>query len=160
MLLSSPVIISLFPLVTVAYQSKKTSEIKKLLARIIAIELVILIVALILYWLFGAAILSALIKVPDTTEYKLIGEIIIAGTFIWQIAMVVHKYYEMKFKNGYLLVMIAISFIAQLTLYRIFNKNTSRLLYPAGYALASIVYLILVSSGVLKSLFESNKKAQ
>lgn len=160
MLLCSPVVISLFPLVTVAYQSNKTSEIKKLLTKIIAIELVALVGTLILYWWFGAAILSALIKVPLTTEYKLTGEIIITGTFMWQMSIVVHKYYELKFKNGHLLAMIAVAFISQLLLYWILNKNASRLLYPAGYAIAAIVYFILVSSGVLKSFIKLNKKAQ
>ncbi len=102
----------------------------------------------------------ALIKVPDTTEYKLMGELIIAGSFIWQIGIVVHKYYELKFKNGHLLVMVAIAFILQLTFYWIFNKSTNRLLYPAGYVLASVTYLILVSSGVLKSFLYLNKKEQ
>jgi hypothetical protein len=88
------------------------------------------------------------------------GEIIIAGTFIWQIGIVVHKYYEMKFKNGRLLLIVAIAFIAQLAFYWLFNKNTSRLVYPAGYALASATYLILVSSGVLKSFLILNKKEE
>lgn len=159
MLLCSPVVISLFPLVTEAYQSNKTRDIKKLLSKIIVIELAALVAALILYWWFGSAILSALIKIPDTTEYKLMGEIIIAGSFMWQMGIVVHKYYEMKFKNGQLLVMIALAFISQLIFYWLFRKNNNLLLYPAGYALAAFIYLILVSSRVLKSFLNFNKKA-
>jgi O-antigen/teichoic acid export membrane protein len=159
-LVCSPVIISLFPLITVAYQSNKTKEIKKLLTRIVVIEVAALVTALIVYWWFGSAILSSLIKIPDTTEYKLMGEIIIAGSFMWQIGIVVHKYYEMKFKSGHLFIMIAIAFICQLTFYWIFKNNTNRLLFPAGYALASFVYLILVSSGVLKSFINFNRKQQ
>lgn len=160
MLLCSPIVISLFPLVTEAYQSNKTRDIKKLLTRIIIIELAVLVTALIVYWWFGSAILSSLIKVPDTTEYRLMGEIIITGSFMWQIAIVVHKYYEMKFRNGHLLMMIAIAFISQLTFYWLFNKTTNRLLYPAGYALAAFMYLVLVSSGVLKSFLNFNRKEQ
>lgn len=156
----SPVIISLFPLITEAYQSNRTGEIKKLLAKIIFIELGVLIISLIAYWWFGFAILSMLIKVPDTTEYKLMGEIIIAGSFIWQMAIVVHKYQEMKFRNVHLLAMITVAFIMQLCFYWLFKNNTFPLLYPTGYALAAIIYLILVSSGVIKSLVSSNINPQ
>ncbi len=62
MLLSSPVVISLFPLVTQAYQSNKTGEIKKLLTRIIIIELIALFASLIIYWWFGSSILSCFNK--------------------------------------------------------------------------------------------------
>lgn len=160
MLLSSPVIISLFPLVTVAYQSNKTREIKKLLTQIIVIELLALVAALIVYWWFGSAILSSLIKIPNTKEYKLMGEIIITGTFIWQIGIVVHKYYEMKLKNGMLLAMVSVAFFSQLIFYWVFKKSTNPLLYPAGYALAAFIYLILVSSGVVKSFLSLNKTEQ
>ncbi len=159
MLLCSPVVISLFPLVSEAYQSNKMQEIKKLLSRIIVIELAVLAATLIAYWWFGSAIVSSLIKVPDTTEFKLMGEIIIAGTFLWQIGIVVHKYYEMKFKNTELLIMVVIAFVVQLGFYLIFRNNTYRLLYPAGYVLAAATYLILVSSGVAKSLFRINNTA-
>lgn len=159
-LLCSPVVISLFPLITEAYQANKTNEIKKLLKRVIVIELWALFATFILYWWFGSAILSALLKVPDTTEYKLMGEIIIAGSFMWQIGIVAHKYYEIKFKNVQLLVMVAIAFISQLALYWIFSKNASHLLYPAGYAFASAVYLILVLYGVLKSTMNINSRKQ
>ncbi|MFT3682438.1 MAG: oligosaccharide flippase family protein [Ferruginibacter sp.] len=157
MLLCSPVVISLFPLITVAYQANKTHDIKRLLTKVIVIELVVLVAAQIAYWWFGASILSALIKIPATTEYKLIGELIITGAFLWQIGIVVHKYYEMKFKNGHLLAMIAIAFISQLILYWLLNKNTNPLLYPAGYVLSSLVYLMLVSAGVFRSFLSLTK---
>lgn len=157
MLLSSPVVISLFPLITVAHQSKKDGEIKKLLIRIIAIELVILIAALILYWLFGAAILSALIKVPDTLEYKVMGMLVIAGAFLWQMALVVHKAHELNFRSWFLLGMITIAFLGQLLIYLIFYKTSGKLLYPAGYVASAIIYLALVSVKQIKPLIKQGK---
>ena len=85
------------------------------------------------------------------------GEIIITGSFVWQIGIVVHKYYEMKLKNSKLLAMAAIAFTSQLIFYWVFNKSTNILLFPAGYALAAFIYLILVSSGVVKSFLSFNK---
>ena len=158
MLVCSPVVISLFPRITKAYHANKGKDIKKLLSRIVVIELAALFTALILYWLFGSAILPTLVKIPDTTEYKLMGEITIAGAFMWQMGILIHKYYEMKFKNVQLLVMITLAFISQLIFYWLFSKNSNRLLFPTGFALAALVYLILVSSGVLKSLLTFNKR--
>ena len=152
--LISPVLISLLPILTAAYQQGQKAEIKRLLSIIIGFEIVGLIVAAVLYWWFGADILFSLIKIPNTKEYKLMGLIIITGTFIWQMAMVVHKQQELKFKSGYLLGMITIAFAMQLLLYLIFNKNNNQLVYPLGFVVSALVYLFLVSLGLIKSFFK------
>lgn len=145
----SPVVISLLPLLTMAYQHGRTREIKKLLVTLFGVELAALFVTCILYWWFGSRILFGLIKIPDTPEYKLMGLILIAGTFIWQMAIIVHKRYELKFKSTFLLGMVAIAFMSQLLLYIFFDKSNNLLLYPLGYALSSVVYLFLVSIGLI-----------
>lgn len=141
----SPVTISLFPLLTAAYQTGKKNEIRKLLKSIIGFEIAGLFSASFTYWWFGAGILFKLLKTPDTLEYKLMGLFIIIGTFLWQIAIVIHKWYELKFKSRILLLMISVAFIFQILLYTIFGNSKNVLLYPTGYILASVVYLFLVS---------------
>ena len=151
--LLTPVNVSLFPLLTSAYQKGEKEDIKRLLLKIIGFETVALILAVIVYWWFGADILFTIIKTPATLQYKIMGLIIIAGTFIWQIAMVAHKRHELKYRSGYMLGMISIAFLFQLLLYLIFSKNTSQLIYPLGYLLSSFIYLFLVSIGQVKSYF-------
>ncbi len=155
--LITPVTISLFPLLTNAYQSGKKGDIKRLLGIIVGFEMLGLIIATILYWWFGAAILFALLKTPDTFEYKLMGLLIIAGTFFWQMAMVIHKRYELKYKSGFLLGMVIIAFLSQVLLYVVLNKAYGILLYPVGYVLASLIYLLLVSFDFIKLLFNRSQ---
>ncbi len=151
--LISPVTVSLFPLLTSAYQKGEQEDIKRLLLKILGFEAAALILTGIGYWFFGADILFTIIKTPATLQYKLMGLIIIAGTFIWQMAMVAHKRYELKFRSGYMLGMISIAFLFQLLLYLIFSKNTNLLIYPLGYLLSSFIYFFLVSIGQVKSYF-------
>lgn len=150
----TPVIISLFPLLTTAYQIGKTEEIKKLLKTILGFEMAGLIIAGIAYWWIGADILFKFLKIPPMHEYKLMGLLIIGGTFIWQMAMVVHKRYELKFQSTFLLAMVVIAFVAQILLYLLFHKSNNSLLYPAGYALSSVVYFILVSFSLINLFFK------
>jgi O-antigen/teichoic acid export membrane protein len=143
--LITPVTISLFPLLTNAYQLGKKGEIKRLLTIIVGLEFAGLVAAGLLYWWFGAGILFALLKVPETTDYKLMGLLVIAGSFLWQMAIVVQKRHELKFKSLFLLRMVIIAFVSQVLLYLVVRKTQGVLVYPAGYALSSLIYLLLVS---------------
>ncbi len=155
--LITPVTISLFPLLTSAYQTGKNKEIKRLLGIILGLEMAGMILADIFYWWFGADILIALLKTPDTFRFRLIGLFVITSSFIWQMAMVIHKRYELKYKSRFLLSMVLIAFIVQLLLYIIFNKSGNILLYPAGYLLSSMIYLLLVSFDLIKHLFNRSQ---
>jgi O-antigen/teichoic acid export membrane protein len=154
--LITPVTISLFPLLTNAYQTGKKDDIKRLLSIIVGFEMLGLALADILYWWFGADILSVLLKTPNTSEFRMMGLLVITGSFIWQIAMVIHKRHELKYKSRLLLRMMLIAFLSQVLLYIFFNKSGSMLLYPAGYTLASVIYLLLVSFDLIKQLLNGN----
>ena len=143
--LISPVTTALFPLLIVSYKEGRSAEIKKLLTKIIIIELGLFVLTSILYWWFGSDILLNILHTPLTNTYKLMGLIVIAGTFTWLIAVVAHKRFELRLQTHYLLVMIAFAFILQVSLYIIFRKYENPLLYPLGYLVSGIVYLLLVS---------------
>ena len=160
-LIITPVIVTLFPLLTAAYQKGETNEIRKLLKTILGFEFAGLIVTMVLYWLFGADILFNLIKIPDTFEYKLMGLFVIAGTFFWQMAIVIQKQYELKFKNKLLLVMVIISFSIQPLLYILVNNSNKQLIiYPIGFMISSSLYLFFVSFSLLKNYFFQILKRQ
>jgi O-antigen/teichoic acid export membrane protein len=141
----TPVLISMFPLLTEAYEKREVMAIKKLLKKIVMFEILGFIIVTVAYWWFGANLLFVLLKVPDTYNYRLTGFIVIAGTFIWQIAMVMHKKYELNLRSRFLLGRVIIAFLAQILFYYLCRNSKSMLLYPMGFLLSALVYIMLVS---------------
>jgi len=141
----SPVVTSLFPLLTAAFEKGERKEIRKILLQIILFEFAGLLAAGIAYWWFGANWLFALVHTPDTFDYKLTGLIIIVATFIWQIAMMVQKKYELQLRSRHILYMLMTAFLVQILFYFFFRQSSSQLLYPLGYLLSTVVYLLLIS---------------
>ena len=160
-ILISPVTISLLPLLTHAYEKSEKKEIKQLMKKILFFELGGLLVSSVLYWLFGAHLLFVILKVPDTGTYRLMGFIILVGTFIWQMAIVIHQRFILKLKSHVLLFMIATAFFSQAVFYWFIADLQNPLSYPFGYLIASSMYLLLVSlsqfPAVLKSLIRHIK---
>ena len=152
--LISPVIISLVPLLTQAYEKGEGVEIRQLLKKIILFEAGAFVLASILYWWFGANLLLFILKIPNNVTYKWMGFIAIAGTFVWQIAVVTHKPFELKLKSLFLFFMVAISFFSQVTFYWIFQESANPLIYPLGYLLSAVMYLFLVSFFQLPVIFK------
>lgn len=141
----SPIVTSIFPILTAAYGKGNNAEIRKLLKKIILYEMAGFVVASLLYWWFGASLLVTILKIPDTFTYKLMGYIVIAGTFIWQIAILVQKRFELKLRSVYLLKMVIIAFSSQILFYLLFKNYNNYLLYPLGFLISAIVYLFLIS---------------
>jgi O-antigen/teichoic acid export membrane protein len=154
-LLISPVIISLFPLLTLAYEKREMSAIKQLLKKIILFEFLGLLAASVLYWLFGANLLFIILKIPNTSTYRLMGFIVLATTFFWQMAMVVHQQFVLQEKTLFLLLLVFVAFSSQLLLYWIYRKSTSPLVYPFGYLLSALVYLFFVSLSQARIYFKN-----
>ena len=144
-MLISPVLISLMPLLTVAYKEQQYGEIRSLLKKILFFQIAGFLIAVICYWWFGAAWLMAILKVPDTMTYRKMGFIILCGTFIWQIAMVVHKYYELRMKSHYLLFMVVAAFGLQLLFFQSIKHIQDPVWYSMGYLCSSSFYLVMVS---------------
>jgi O-antigen/teichoic acid export membrane protein len=160
-LIISPILTSLYPILTSAYEKGDNFKIRKLLKKVITYEAVSFLIVSILYWWFGADLLFFVLKIPKTDTFKLMGIIVIAGTFIWQIAILIQKRFELKLKSLFLLAMVVIAFSAQIICYLLFSKNNNQLLYPLGFLLSAIIYLFLISftdvMAYAKSL-KSNKK--
>jgi O-antigen/teichoic acid export membrane protein len=149
-LILSPVLTTLFPLLAEAYILGEKKQINKILSRIISFELLGMIITSICYWLFGAQILFSLLKIPSIPIYKQMGLIIILGSFTWQIAMVAHKYFELKQMSLFLLKIVIIAFLVQLCMYLSLERLRTPLLYPIGYFITSLVYLFSILFFILK----------
>ena len=153
----SPIVTSLFPILTAAYVKGNNTEIRNFLKKIIIYELCGFGAVSILYWWFGADLLVYILKIPKTATFKLIGFIVICGTFIWQLSVLVQKRFELQLKSFFLLIMMAIAFFTQIIFYLIFKNWSSELLYPLGFLLSSIVYLFLISFSELIAFSDSIK---
>ncbi len=153
----SPIITSLFPLLTAAYGKGDNTEIRKFLKKIIIYELCGFGMVSILYWWFGADLLLYILKAPKTQTFKWIGFIVICGTFIWQLAVLAQKRFELQLKSFFLLKMMALAFFVQIVFYLVFKEYHNELLYPLGFLLSSVVYLFLISFSELMAFSKSMK---
>lgn len=144
-LIISPIIASIYPLLSSAYSEGNKNEINKLLRRIIIYEIVGFVFCSILYWWFGSDLLFKILKTPNSSVYRLIGFLVIAATFIFQISILVQKRLELQLKSMFLLKMIFIAFFSQIIFYVIFRDLKNELVFPLGYLISSSVYLFLVS---------------
>ncbi|MFM2358276.1 MAG: hypothetical protein RLY16_269, partial [Bacteroidota bacterium] len=160
----SPVIISMFPILTAAYEKGNRVEIKKLLTRIIFLEALGCIAALLGFWWFGANILFKIVQTPANLTFKWMGTLIILGTFFWQIAIVVQKKFELRYQSHRLLYMLLLAFLFQLGFYYFLKSNNSALIFPLGYCLTTLIYLLLISFSeivnALKIIFGNKSKMQ
>lgn len=152
-LIISPVLISLFPIITLAYKQGKQADIKNLIRKIILYEILGYALVSIGYFWFGANILLQILSVPNETIYKQLGFIIITGTFIWQIAMVVNKIFELQMKSLQMLYAAIITLLLQLLYYYFIHNTNSPLMISLGYLFASVSYLFTL---LLFILFSSN----
>ncbi|MDQ2718998.1 MAG: oligosaccharide flippase family protein [Bacteroidota bacterium] len=144
-LIISPIVTSLFPILTAAYVKGDKAEIREFLKKIILYELSGFLLVTILYWWFGFNLLFYILKIPQTGTYRLMGFIVICGTFIFQIAILAQKRYELNLKSHFLLKMVIIAFITQVSFYVVFRDFNGQLLYPLGFLLSTTVYLFLLS---------------
>lgn len=157
-LIISPIVTSLFPILTSAYVRGDNTEIRKLMKKIISYELWGFLAGSVLYWIFGYRLLFFILKIPNTFTFRLMGFIVICGTFIWQIAILAQKRFELKQKTFFLLTMVFIALLAQLLFYIILKKYNSQLLYPLGFLFSAFVYLILISVSELLTVSKSLKQ--
>jgi O-antigen/teichoic acid export membrane protein len=157
-LIISPVLISLFPIITLAYKEGKQADIKNLIRKIILYEILGYALVSIGYFWFGANILLQILSVPNETIFIQLGFIIITGTFIWQIAMVVNKIFELQMKSLQMLYAAIITLLLQLLYYFFIRNTNSPLMISLGYLFASVSYLFTLLVFILFSSNNSSNK--
>ncbi len=112
-----PVSYAIFPHITVAYEQKDNQRVGNLIKKVLLLEVLALLLALILFGLWGFDILVTFFKIPDLTEYYLAGFVILVNATIWQLAVIVHKPLEL-------------------------NKSTMKMVWSLFYAF--LIYLFLL----------------
>ena len=157
-LIISPAITSIYPILTAAYTKGDRIEIKKLLYKIIRFELIGFVLSATAYWIFGGKLLLTILNIPATSTYLWIGFIVLCGAFVWQLAILAQKKYELQMKTPFLLAVVALALLLQFCFYTLFDNFNKQLLYPAGFLLSAVVYLILISLTSLRHIKEAGSK--
>lgn len=154
-IMMSPIVTSLFPILTAAYESSNSKDIRKFLKKIISYELVAFFGITVSYWLFGSQLLFLILKIPDTFTFKLMGFLIICGTFIWQLAVLAQKRFELKLKSFFLFISVGFALLIQFLFYLFFKNADTPLIYPLGFVLSGFIYLVIISFSELRSFSSS-----
>ncbi|MDQ2862338.1 MAG: hypothetical protein M3R50_01585, partial [Bacteroidota bacterium] len=99
----------------------------------------------------------------DSRMYRLMGYIVLTGTFVWQMAMVAHQKFILKLRSSFLLILVILAFVSQLIFYWFNADSKDPLIYPIGYLIATTTYLLLlsvshISTGSLRINFLFKKK--
>lgn len=140
----SPVLLALFPLVIKAFAAGHYNGVTVLIKRLIFLEMVVMLLSILAFYLFGFPILSKILRTPQTDEYLLIDVEVIAGTFIWQLAMLQHKYLELHKQTGKMFLAIFIALIVSV-ITDICSISLAGFKYAGlGFALSGFVYFVLV----------------
>lgn len=149
--LLSPVLLSMFPLVVKAYSEGQYVQVKKLINQLMMGEILLLIICLPLYLFFGFPILSRLLHTPETTEYLWLNIEVIAGTFIWQIAMLQHKFLELSKKTKNMLLFVVISFSSGFLVDMLLIPKYG--IFAAGFGFITSVSLYLIMVVIFSNKF-------
>jgi len=159
-LVISPVISSVFPLLTNAYEKNNRKEIKALLKRLAFYEIIGFVSISIGYWIIGAKIIFFILNIPDNLMYRVMGFIIICSAFIWQLSILAQKRLELKYQSRIMVKFLLIAFFAQVLFYLVTGSHGNQLTAPFGFLLSSTIYLILISIPQIQSLFKNAKSWQ
>lgn len=109
-MLLSPVLLSIFPIAVKAFELGQFDSVNKTISRIIRIELLVMFLIVICYYIFGYQLLTRLLMIEEG-KYRETGVLIVIATFIWQISMVKHKILELTMKGKTMVKFITISLV-------------------------------------------------
>jgi O-antigen/teichoic acid export membrane protein len=138
----APVVVSLFPLIVSAYSKGDVVNISRIIRKLTFIEVGVMAVALILFVTVGFPILSYILKTPDTKTYLWIDIQVIVSSFVWQIAMLQHKFLELQKKTVFMLVFIVLAFFVSISLDAFLISKIGIEVASVGFLAGGCIYLI------------------
>ena len=142
-LLLSPILVTVTPLLSDAYEKGAYQTAGKLLRKLILYEATAMVLAVVGFWLIGGRLVFLLLHIPDTSFYKRIGLLIISGTFLWQIALLVQKRFELLLKSRLLLIAVIVSLAFQWIFYAAVEGERAEII-PFGFFLSGVIYLLFL----------------
>jgi len=143
-LVLSPIVVSLFPIIVKASLAGNHTEVRRLIKKLSFIELALLFVAVAFFYLIGFGILSNIIRTPETSEYLIIDIQVIAGSFLWQIAIIQHKFFELQKRTLNMVFYIAIAFLLSILTDVAVISHFGIRYAGMGFCIGAMVYLLLI----------------
>ena len=142
--LLSPVLLSLFPLIVKAHTEDRSTEVRHLIKKLTIIEASLMLGSLIAFPFVGFPLLSNILHTPMTADYLWLDMEVIAGSFIWQLAMLQHKYLELHKKTLKMLLFICIAFVISFSADWFCISYGGLQLAGIGFLAGGLVYLLTV----------------
>ncbi len=143
-LLLSPIYISLFPVIIKAFSEGEHGQVRSLIRRLTLLEGLLLLVSMVLFRFFAFPLLSQMLNTPANPEYLWIDLQVICSTFIWQMAILQHKYLELRKKTAIMLLLIFISLIVSVSIDSVLIPMYGLKFSGIGFLTGGITYFLLV----------------
>jgi len=139
----SPVLIATFPYLSKFYNEGNLVKVMSLIKKTVLIEASIMFVCLVAYFLGGGNLILKLLNI-EGKEFFFVGGLILAVAFIWQMAMMLHKPFELMKKTYILLINNFIALAAtMLPLGFIYFSDLAFVAYPSGILCGALCYALL-----------------
>ena len=156
--LFGPVLMATFPYLSQSYKDGNISKILTLIKKTVMIEAAIMLGCLIIYFLGGSILVLKLLNIKNSPDYYWAGALILSVAFIWQMAMMLHKPFELMKKTQILLYNNFLALIATMVpLSIIYYYNFGFIAYPIGILCGAVCYAALcvfqVKSAIRKGTF-------
>ncbi len=141
----SPILMAFYPAISNNYNNKQFKKVKTLLFSAIVAEIIIFIIIFITLYFWGDLIFDSLFSGKIEHSILKLALPIFFGIALWQLAMLIHKPFELKNKTRNLAFGVGLAFIVNLVAnYFFIQKYQSA--EPAAYItiLSSIVYILYI----------------
>ncbi len=144
-LLSAPFLTSSFPVMAREFELGKSKQVAALIRKLVLAEVAGMLLAIILYYAFGFNILKSLLKLKQVDiNFRETGLLIMIGTFIFQIAMMLHKKLELLKRTRQMLFCIVFSVVISFSINILLLPKWGPLAAGFAFVVASSVYATLI----------------
>lgn len=144
--MSAPLLSASFPIITREFEAGNKLGVAVLLRKLVAIELLALMVSVAFYLFLGYDLLSKIVlQNAQIQEYQLCGLVILVGTFLFQLGMLFHKKLELFKNTRQMLICISLSLVISLLLNLVLTRQYGVIGASIAYLTSTASYLVLVS---------------
>lgn len=147
-----PIGYALFPHLVQSFEQNDLRRTRGLLKKIIGLELLLLALAIAAYLIFGFNLLVQLFSLPDNNDFYTTGLIVLVSTFVWQLAIIMHKPLELKKRTLLMARWLFISFVVYVALLYGLTKA-----FPGNLNMFAIPALVSGLAYNLLTLYSSKK---
>lgn len=142
----APILTIIYPILIKYYDNNQTKNVNSIIIKVVFTQILLLIVVISIVNLFESDILKFFFNesVSTNNSYQTLVYLVIIGSFLWQIAMVVHKKIELKQETWKMLVAVCVAFCVNLLLNILLIPNYGVIAAGFNTIIGSIIYIIII----------------